>query len=158
ELRDVGDRGEVDAFAEIIVGCDRERSELAEAAGDILDVFVQTKDLHRHQDDGRVLHVRRAREVDRHLAVRDFDLRIADGEPGGVGLDRVGAYRPGGERIAGGGRGRGRQEEAAARQRIALTCQSHDIGYELGLSRHTETSLFGVGYAQHVTVCSRLRR
>src|SRR5262249_61161892 len=94
------------------------------------------------------LHVRRAREVDRHLAVRDFDLRIADGEPGGVGLDRVGAYRPGGERVAGGGRGRGRQEEAAARQRIDLTCQSFDIGHEHGLSRHTE----------NLSVWGRIRR
>src|SRR5262249_58748015 len=94
------------------------------------------------------LHVRRAREVDRHLAVRDFDLRIADGEPGGVGLDRVGADRPGGERIAGGGRGRGRQEEAAARQRIDLTCQSFDIGHEHGLSRHTE----------NLSVWGRIRR
>src|SRR5262249_22885530 len=94
------------------------------------------------------LHVRRAREVDRHLAVRDFDLRIADGEPGGVGLDRVGADRPGGERIAGGGRGRGRQEEAAARQRSDLTCPDLDIGHEPGVIRHTE----------HLSVWGRIRR
>src|SRR6266446_2806330 len=63
---------------------------------------------------------------------------FAGGEPGGVGVDRVGADRSGGERVTGGGRSRGRQEEAAARQRIDLVCESLDIGHELGLSGHTK--------------------
>jgi hypothetical protein len=100
---------------------------------------VQPKNLHRHQDDGRVLHVRRPSVVDRHLAIRDLDLGFAGGEPGGVGVDRVGADRSGGKRVAGGGRGRGRQEEAAPRQRIDLVYQSLDIGHELGLSRHPKS-------------------
>src|SRR5262249_9634801 len=85
-----------------------------------------------------VLYVRRLGVIDRHLAVRDLDLGFADAEPGGVGVDRVGADRSGGERVTGGGGRRGRQEEAAARQRSDLVCESIDIGHELGLSRHTK--------------------
>jgi hypothetical protein len=129
-------------LAEIIVGCDCESPELAQPPRDILDVFVQPKNLHRHQDDGRVLHVGRPGKIDRHLAVGDFDLGLTDGQAGGIGLDRVGADRSRGERIAGCGGGRGRQEKAAPRQRIDLVRESLDIGHQLELRRHTESSLY----------------
>jgi hypothetical protein len=115
-----------------------ESSELAEAPRHVLDVFVQSENLHRDQDNRRVRRVRRPREIDRHLSVRDLDLGLAGGEAGAVGVDRIGADRSGGKRVAGGGRRGGRQEEAAAREGIDLMRQSLDIGHQLGLGRHAK--------------------
>jgi hypothetical protein len=102
ELRHLGDLGEIDALAEIVIGCDRERAELGKPPRHILDVFVQPENLHRHQDDRRVGRVGGAGEVDRHLAVGHLDLGVADREPAGIGLDGVGTHRSRRERVAGG--------------------------------------------------------
>jgi hypothetical protein len=128
ELRDIGDPGEVDALAEIIVGGDREDAELGEAPRHVLDVFVQAENLHRHQHDRRIGVALRSRVVAGHLAVGDLDLGVAGIEPIGVGLDDIGAHGTGGERVAGRHSG-GRRHETAARERRGL-CQSDDIGCE----------------------------
>ncbi len=54
QVLDVGDLGEIGALAEILVGRDREGAGLGQAARDVLDVFVQAKDLHRDDDHGRI--------------------------------------------------------------------------------------------------------
>ena len=82
--------------------------------------------------------------VDRHLAVGDLDLGVADSQAVGVGLDGVGAHWPCGERIAGGGRGRSGEEEAAPRQRIDLMRQAFEVGHQFRLSRHTKPPCSGI--------------
>jgi hypothetical protein len=99
---------------------------------------VQSENLHRHHDHGRILHVGGASVVNRHLAVGDLDLGVADSQAVGIGLDGIGANRPCGERIAGGGRGRSGEEEPAARQGIDLMRQALQVGHQFRLSRHTK--------------------
>ena len=48
QLGNLGDLGEILALAEVIVGGDGEGARLGEATRDILNVFVQSKDLHSH--------------------------------------------------------------------------------------------------------------
>ena len=77
QLRHVGDLGEIDAAAEIVIGRDRESAEMAEPAGHVLDVFVQAENLHADQDHRRILHAGRARVIDRHVAAGHLDLGVA---------------------------------------------------------------------------------
>ncbi len=96
ELRHLGDLGEV-TLAEIVVRRHRKGAELAKPPRDILDVFVQSEDLHSHQHHGRILHARRTREVGRHLVACDFDFSSAGFEAVGVRGDDIGADRAGGQ-------------------------------------------------------------
>jgi len=102
QLLGFGDFGHV-AEAEVIIGRDREGAEMPEPPRHVLDEFVDAENFHADKNDRRVLHARRPRKIDRHVAARDFNLGVAGFEPLGIGVDDVGAYRPGGERIARGG-------------------------------------------------------
>ena len=128
------DLGEVLALAEIVVGRHRERAELGKAPRHVLDVLVQPENLHGDQDHRRVLRVRRLGEIDGHLAVRHLGLCLSHRQAGGVRRHHLGAHGTGGQRIAGGGRGRGRHEPTA-RHRRGLG-QAHDIGGKVALHSH----------------------
>ena len=133
QLWQVVDLGQVDAVgfgAEIIIRRDRKGAEMADAAGDVFDPLVQAEDFHADQNDRRVHHVGRAREIDRHVAAGDRDGGHAGVDALGVGLDGVSAHRAGGERIPGGGRRRVRHE-AASRQRRHHLGQPDEVGRQL---------------------------
>ena len=127
QLLHVVDLGEIDAAAEIIIGRHRESAEMAKAADDVFDIFVQAENLHADENDRRILHAGRTGVIDRHVAARDLDRGVAGVETGRIGLDDVGAHRAGGERVTRGGGGRARHE-SAPRQRRHDFGQSDDVG------------------------------
>ena len=120
QLLHVADFGEV-THPEIIIRRHRECAEMAEPARDVLDEFVQTKNLHRNENDWRMLHTGRPRVVNRHVAAGNFDDGVAGSKAGAVGMDGIGAHRSGGERIACGRGGRTRHKSASRQRR-------HDFG------------------------------
>ena len=78
------DLGQVDAVgfgAEIIIRRDRKRAEMTDAACDVLDPLVQAEDFHADQNDRRICHVGRAREIDRHVAAGDRDRGLPSLRP-----------------------------------------------------------------------------
>jgi len=90
------------ALAEIVVRRDREGADFGQAARQVLDVFVQPEHFEGDQDHRRVLRIGGSREIRRHLAIGDLHLGVAGAEPGRIRVDRVGADRACGKRVAGG--------------------------------------------------------
>jgi hypothetical protein len=138
QLRDVGDLGEVDALAEIVVRGDGECAELGETTHDVLDVFVQAEDLHRNQNDRRIGDALGPGEVAGHIAIGDLDLDVAGIEAVGRGRDHVGPDWPGGKRIA--RRHGGRSSHEATPGKWRSLGQSDDVGRQLGTNVHADSS------------------
>jgi hypothetical protein len=120
QLLHVADFSEV-THPEIIIRRHCECAEMAQPARDVLDEFVQTENLHQNENDRRVLHAGGPREVNRHIAARNFDLGVAGINAVAVGMDGIGAHRSGGERIARGRGGRTRHKSESRQRR-------HDFG------------------------------
>jgi hypothetical protein len=89
----VADFSEV-THSEIIIRRNRECAEMAQPARDVLDEFVEAKNLHQNENDRRVLHAGRPREVNRHIAAGNFDLGVPGIKSVAVGMDRWRAYSP----------------------------------------------------------------
>ena len=84
---------------------------------------MDAKNFHADKNDRRMLHVGWPRVIDRHVATGDGDLGVAGFEALAIGVDDLGAHRPGGERVAR-GRRRGTRHESAPRQWGGMTLAS----------------------------------
>ena len=94
---------------------------MAKPPGHVPDELVQAKNFHADENDRRMLYGRGSRVIDRHVASDDFDLGVTDLQSLGIGVDDIRADRPGGKRVACGGRCRTRHESAPRQGR-------HDFG------------------------------
>ena len=122
QLGDVGDLGEVDALAEIIVRRDREGAELCQPPRHVLDVFVQAEDLHRHQHHRRIVHAFRGGRNSRAFRHRPTLILASPTVRPSVSVVMTSARTgPGGQRVARGNGGRGGHEAAARKRRGLLS-------------------------------------
>ena len=94
---------------------------------------MQAEDLHRDENDRRLLCALRLGEIKRHVAACDGDLGHANIKTFSGRVDRIGTHRPGGERIARSGSA-SRRHKAAPRQGRDFG-QTFDIGHDR-LRRH----------------------
>ncbi len=129
DRRNVGHFRQVDAKAEIIIRRDGEGAELGQPASDVADIFVDPEYLHRHQDDRRMRHAFRPREIDRHVAAPRRNRRAACDQALRVGRNGPGPQRPRRQRIAPAAEAdtKARRDSDPARRQAAAFCNRRMI-------------------------------